>query len=193
MKKIRISLIIIIILLILSIVGLLNYEKRQKIRNSEVYNSEGMEQLLQDQIYPNNFSEFHFNYAGKVNKNDVYRKLYNVLVENIPILYSKIDELNEDKKIEEYYKSQDNIAETLGITTENDFRNLISILCKINTNKLEYSQCEIEKESTKKYTDRTEFNLIIQYKNIEEIKFRVVVYNAKTSNNSIRIIPITEE
>ena len=200
MKKIRIILGISIVVLITLIISLFIYARTLNKNNgnadqiTEPYTMEKSEtEALEGKLYPNNFTEFYFKYKGKINTNEIYPKLFDVVVNYIPKFYVDLSKLNGKADVDKYYKNNQYVG-SMGITSPNDLNSLATQLKKLKGSKLEYTISEVERQSTTVFSDRTEFRLKITYNEDQILKLRVAIYNRKQSNKEfIKIIPITEE
>ena len=194
MKKTRILLIVCIVMLVFSTISLVIYLIYQNKRvEAEYVMEQPAEQALEGKLYPNNFTEFYFNYGGTISTNDIYSKLHDIVINGIPKLNSDVSKLNSDEDISNYYKKQDYVKRNLCIGSEEQLKIMVELLKQLNKSNLKYSICEVEKSSTIVFSNRTEFRLSIKYENCDAISIKVVVYNAKKDNTIINIIPIIEE
>ena len=167
MKKRRICILIIILLLIISL--LLMIVIKNKKQNQDVN---------KQYIYPGNTTELHFSYKGKVNLTDVYARLYDVATEYIPEVYKQKGKLTSDKKAQKYYSKNKNINKNMN--SADDFNKLLSF-CKKNS----VSSCNFQ-------SDKTEFKLLVKYKDCEELVLKITVLNNEESDSYLKFVPIDE-
>ena len=179
MKKRRICILIIILLLIISL--LLMIVIKNKKQNQDVN---------KQYIYPGNTTELHFSYKGKVNLTDVYARLYDVATEYIPEVYKQKGKLTSDKKAQKYYSKNKNINKNMN--SADDFNKLLSFCKKNSVEKLELEHFEIVKSSCNFQSDKTEFKLLVKYKDCEELVLKITVLNNEESDSYLKFVPIDE-
>lgn len=194
--KIKLKHILIGIILLNILIMIILVIKNNKLKNSDsrANDDNPVINVMDYEIFPENFSTFYLKYKGQQVKSDLFKKLYKFINVDIVNLYNNKENLKNDLLVEQYYNdNKKQIRNDFGITNINDFQNLILSIQKFSNSNIEYERSVLEKES---YTDdekNVNFILNVKYKNEESIKFRV--YFSKILNSSeplIKFIPIIE-
>lgn len=168
MKKKILSLIIFLMILLVAIILIINFapssnSKKQlrKIVSDKFIDEENM-------IFPDNLYKFIAIYPEKSTET-ISNAFYYLACKALPKYYSECNSLS-DVEIKEYYnKNKNTIFDELGYDNEEKFKNLVSVLKKLNGEELILKRYSIDENSIKQHIENYTMTLTIEYKNNNEI------------------------
>lgn len=187
-------LIILIIALILFLVILITKNYLEDEKNKEVnltdeqLTSQSVEDYTSDKVIPRQFQTLYSNYKGQNSKNDLYRRLNNLVYNYLPNLFNQIKGLNDAQILQLFENNKSEIEENLGIRNVQDFTELVKYLQTINYNNNEFEVSEIDTESYKSAGQGAYLRFVIKlkYKDLDqEVKLKVFFANMTSTDPRI--------
>ena len=207
MKKLQISLIILIIMNVIALIYLLVVPKietltydqyvsdhwqedRVKVLGEEkIAEEEKEQQELQDlyQVKIENETELLSNYTGELLTSTATNKIRELVKSGFEKFYTDTKGMNV-LQIEQYFNNnKDDIAMQTGLTTVDDFENFINKI-QIYKNNIEYTKVEIEENSFVYEEEYSHFKIKITYDNGSILEFTVYMGNKDFMDTPLVII-----
>lgn len=120
-------------------------------------------------------------YKGEEKGTSITKSLYYFITNRVPEYHKKC---KDDKQAKSYYRmNKKSIYRDVGIKDEEKFVNLVSLFYNLPDN-LEYESSRFELGEMSKNSNGVSANFYIKYKNSEEIKLKVSIYEKESSKSS---------
>lgn len=169
-KKILLLIIIIVVVVLIALIMLLDTTKSH-INNLEYINSDEMNEGT---FSPEKIHVLLQIYKGDLNPKAISKSTYYFTQSLVPEYYKKCKTEFSAKRY--YFNNKKNIFIDTGINSEEDFLKLNSEIQKLS-GELIFESSRFGIDEMKKKSDGVETYLYIKYKNNDEIKIKVIIYN----------------
>ena len=207
MKKLQISLIILIIMNVIALIYLLvvpkietltydqyvsdhwNEDRVKVFGEEKIAEEEKEQQELQDlyQVQIENETELLSNYTGELLTTTATDKIRELVKSGFEKFYTDTKGMNVSQ-IEQYFNNnKDDIAMQTGLTTVDDFENFINKI-QIYKNNIEYTKVEIEENSFVYEEEYSHFKIKITYNDGSILEFTVYMGNKDFMDTPLVII-----
>lgn len=186
-KNLKILLILILFLIVIFIILLSISNKINPLKNANgrlAYILEDETWEKYGEIYPDGSALLKRTYFGDLTIFSIGKSMYYVATDFLPYEHKILKNKN-NKTFSKYYnKNSELLKIALGIENEKQFLEISDLLKSLNTNELKFESFYIDKNSIKAASTYTTANLIIKYKDCEEITLNMKINNRKYKDMS---------
>ena len=173
-----ITILILFVVLLFNLLFIAKKKKAQAEENIDNYVYVENKEFYANKIFPVNFYRVELAYDGYQNLNELCEKIYKLVYNYIP----ELNKFDSKERVMEYYESNaEQISKDIGISNKNDFITFYNKVY-INSDTLEYKNCEILLDSAKKTSSQITFDMKITYNEDKEVILNVCIPNSKAKS-----------